>query len=147
MSATNSYILYRRIHSENLNDSSDVSAKDKKLLNLPQFREEIAAGLLLYNEKRSVGRPSSRPTTPRPTTPVENLVPELRRGMKAVHPVDETRFDLDNHFGIWLDSKGRRACKHCKTSKTQHFCEKCNIHLCSAPGKNCFYEYHHRQST
>lgn len=33
MAATNSYILYRRIHSENLNDSSNVSAEDKKLLN------------------------------------------------------------------------------------------------------------------
>lgn len=114
MAATNSYILYRRIHAERCNDSDDISVEDEKLLELPEFREQIAAGLVTYTEKRSVGRPtsrqssrplsrqsshsshSSRPNTPQPST----------SGKRAKHPVADIRYDGIDHFPNWLSKEG-----------------------------------------
>lgn len=67
-------------------------------MSLPEFREAIAASLVIFNDKRPAGRPTSRPSTP-----VESPVPALRRGMKAVHPQEEIR-TTGQHFGIWLEN-------------------------------------------
>lgn len=77
MAATNAYILYRRATEERWNDPSNDSS-ETKLLTLPQFREKIAAGLVAYSDKRAVGRPSSRPSTP--TTPPPSEACYLQKG-------------------------------------------------------------------
>lgn len=135
MAATNAYILYNRMHK--VNDSSNNSTEKVKLLELPQFRERIAEGLVAY-VKRQPGRPS---------TPAE-LPPNVnKKGRKAVHPTDEVRYDLSRgHLNTWLPNQGgKRLCKLCKNSQTQSICSTCDLHLCNKPGKNCHWEYHHQQ--
>lgn len=148
MAATNAYILYRRIHTEKMNDSSNIPADAVKPLPLPEFRENIAAGLIKISSKRAVGRPSSRPSTP--TTLIGNVGPV---GRKAIRPVEDVRYSGVNHFPIWLPkfsdasstkkNGGRQMCKNtgCK-SQTQCVCSVCNVHLCCSTTKNCFLEYH-----
>ena len=129
MAATNAYILHRRMYSENL--SSDN--KNEKILQLPQFREAIAAGLVGYQDRRDVGRPACSPSQ-------LNLI----HGQRCKHPIGDIRFDKYDHFPIWLSrDQGKKKCKYCKTSETQCFCEKCQLHLCCSSSKNCFFAYHH----
>lgn len=132
MAATNAYILSRRIHAEKCMDSSNSG--EEEVLQLPQFREEIAAGLVVYQEKKKIGRPST--STPQASS----------SSHKANHPVADTRYDGFDHFPIWLSKTGgKRFCKLCKKSQTQCFCQKCKLHLCCSNAKNCFFEYHNRK--
>ncbi|XP_055707132.1 piggyBac transposable element-derived protein 4-like isoform X1 [Phlebotomus papatasi] len=145
MAVTNAYILYRRIHAERSNDSEDVSTENGKLLKLPEFREEIAAGLVAYTKKRLIGR--VHPSTSRPSkTQKDQQKAVLKLGEKAKHPTEDVRFDSFGHFPIWLGNKsGKRWCKLCKKSKTQCVCSKCDLHLCCSNAKNCFYDYHNKK--
>lgn len=141
MAVTNSYILYHRIHAEKVNGSSDVTAANIKLLQLPEFREAIAASLVVYSDKRVIGRPSTvektRSHSPQPGP--------SKIGKKANHPVEDIRYDGQSHFPIWLDKEsGKRKCKLCKTSKTQCICSKCDLHFCCSNAKNCFFDYHNK---
>lgn len=87
MAVTNAFILYRRIQMERMNDSSDLSIEDEKLTQLPEFREQITSALVAFTDKRTVGRPSSAQAT-ESTSSV---------GKRAVHPVDDVRFDNVGH--------------------------------------------------
>lgn len=98
-------------------------------------REKIATGLVSFVDKRSAGRPISRPATP--TTP-----PPPAPGHHAKHPADDIRYDGLHHYAIMLENSQKRNCKFCKKSKTQFFCEKCNLHLCITKDKNCHKAYH-----
>lgn len=145
MAVTNAYILYRRIHGEGPDDSEDGSSGNGKLLKLPDFREEIAAGLVTYTQKRLTGHdlPS---TSRRSTTQKDHQKAVLKLGEKAKHPIDDVRFDSIGHFPIWLGNQsGKRWCKLCKKSKTQCVCSKCDLHLCCSNSKNCFYDYHNKK--
>lgn len=103
------------------------------LLQLPQFREEIAAMLVAYAEKRPVGRPSKSEVTK----------PKKTNVSKTVHPIDDNRYDGIGHMPLWKDrTTGKKSCKHCKKSETQCMCSKCNLHLCCSSAKNCFVDYH-----
>lgn len=129
MAATNAFILSRRAHTERCMDSSNSHAK---VLQLPQFREEIAAGLVSYQEqqeKRKVGRPShisSSATTQQPEPgPSSGTI-----GHKTNHPAADTRYDGLDHFPVWLGkADGRRLCKLCKKSQTQCMCQKLLLRL------------------
>lgn len=146
MAATNAYILYRRMHAERFADmckdsSLEIPPVKPNLYELPEFREKIAAALVTYTEKRPVGRPSSRPSTP--TSPLPSDPCNLKLGQKAKHPVDDIRFDGLYHPVSMLENTQKRECKvkGC-TSKTQFFCKKCHLHLCVTKTKNCFNAYH-----
>lgn len=143
MAATNSYILYRRIHAEKRNDSTD-SVQNEKLLQLPEFREKTASGLVKFVDKLFVGRPTSRPLTPTTPPPASTPPCNLRIGQKAKEPIDDIRYDGFNHNPIMLGKSEKRFCKLCKTSRTQFFCEKCHLHLCITTAKICFGVYHRR---
>lgn len=132
MAATNAYILYRRINAESL---INVSSDENRLLKLPEFREEIAAGLVAMREKRPVGRPSA--SAPPKQTPTGTSATH-----RVQHLVDDLRYDDYDHFPKWMAKGGRRICKLCKVSQTQCYCNKCKLHLCCSNNKNCFLEYH-----
>ncbi|XP_032589372.2 piggyBac transposable element-derived protein 3-like [Drosophila mojavensis] len=149
MAATNAYILYRRIQKQN--------AISDKLMELPDFRELIAEGLVAFRNKAHAGRPVSTvslqdqmqspslrtdrsPFSQSPRARPSQL--ELKLGKKTLHPIAELRFDQVNHFPNWLDRDNKRRCKLCKSSQTQCICEKCNLHLCCTSTKNCFKTYH-----
>lgn len=130
MAVTNSYILYRRKIALEKADSSGTDGEKEKVLELPEFREAIAEGLVTYIDKRKGRRAESRPTTPTGSS------------SRARHPVDDIRYDLYDHMPEWGDKK---RCKHCKISQTQCSCPKCGLHLCCTSAKNCFWEYHHKE--
>lgn len=118
MAATNTFILHKRLHAEKALDSNKVS--DENLLHLPDFREEIAAGLVSFRNKRAVGRPS-----------VQNLDESLSLqpgtlgvGKRAVHQVTDLRFDGVDHFPVSVDRKAKKRCKQCMKSDTQLVCSK-----------------------
>lgn len=142
MATTNAYILYKRLHAEKANTSNNDSDEQLQLLQLPDFREEIAAGLVSLKNKRSAGRPSSAQNDSRPISPQPGI---SGVGKRAVHQVADVRFDGVDHFPIWVDRKEKKRCKHCKKSDTQVVCSKCHLHLCGQIDKNCFWDYHHRK--
>lgn len=147
MAVTNAYILYRRI-------SNNEKRNPKNDCNLPDFREEIAAGLVEFQRKPLMGRPRSEasrsPSLHRlgqQSPSVSSSPPaRLKIGAKSNHPIADLRLDLQDHFPIWLSRDGgKRWCKNCKTSQTQCICKKCNLHLCCTANKNCFFDYHNKK--
>ncbi|XP_072392431.1 uncharacterized protein [Diabrotica undecimpunctata] len=90
MAVTNAYILHKRMHAEKVNDSSNVSAKEW-VLQLPRFRETVAASLVTYQEKRPVGR--SNPSTSRPSTSVDPQPGSSSVRQKSKHPLSEVGYD------------------------------------------------------
>lgn len=122
LAATNSYILYRRIHAENGMNTSASSAEGDDLFQLPRFREEIAAGLVALVEKRPVGRPSTSTPAPPPT----QTGITTGTGIRAKHPVGDLRYDGHDHFPSWLNKSGGK--KSVSTAK----CHKPNVSANSA---------------
>ncbi|KAG5868176.1 hypothetical protein JTB14_026723 [Gonioctena quinquepunctata] len=61
--------------------------------NVNCFREEIAAALCSFKEKRPVGLPSA----------IQRLVYGI--GMNAKHPVADVCYDMFDHFPVWLDKQ------------------------------------------
>lgn len=140
MACTNAFILHRRILAEKRNDSS--CDEDLDPIELPDFRISIAEALVSKNVfKKRVGRPSSRTATP--TEELET--PYRPTGKRVIHPPDDERYDLYEHFPKQLGKNERKKkCKLCKTSETKTYCTKCNVTLCFGE-KNCFWNYHHRE--
>lgn len=58
-------------------------------MELPKFREKIASGLVTFIDKRSVGRPTSQPSTPTTPPPESTKQPScnLRIGQKPKSPL------------------------------------------------------------
>lgn len=147
MAAVNAYVLHRRIHTQKLNNSSNVSAEDEKTLELPVFRSTMAKGLMTVLEKRA-GRPPSRGAgdDSRSNSPLPPMYPsnlELPTGTRTKHVVADVRYDDIGHMSLWLPRLGgKKQCKHCRKSETQHTCIKCKVHLCNSASKNCMVDYH-----
>lgn len=63
-------------------------------------------------------------------------------------PTKVVRFDRTDHFPEYDDKKFSTRCKFQENEmnscryKTKVFCTKCKIHLCFAPTRNCFKNYH-----
>ncbi|XP_049304996.1 piggyBac transposable element-derived protein 1-like isoform X1 [Bactrocera dorsalis] len=140
MAITNAYLLHKRIYAEKVTDSSHESAEHERVLQLPRFREAVAASLITYQERRPFGRQKTVTST------VGNIEPSNSGvGQKSKHPVHEVRYDGQDHFPIWLGKEGgKKWCKLCKKSQTQCVCSKCNLHLCCTNAKNCFFNYHNK---
>ncbi|XP_046868543.1 uncharacterized protein LOC124460996 [Drosophila willistoni] len=125
MATTNAYILYRRIQKETMSS--------EEFIELPNFRESIAAGLVGYQSKNLPGRPLMKNNLPSPSSslsarssrsPSQTLLspisrrplqPQLKQGQKSNHPIKDLRFDHFNHFPELDRITGKRSCKHCKT--------------------------------
>lgn len=142
MAATNAYVLYHRLNGEKCSNTFG-SDDDEKLSTLPTFREEIAEGLVTYSERRPVGRPSSRTSQ----IPIHLSLNSNNKtvGKRAVHPVADVRYNNADHMSLWMGRDGKKRCKLCKNSDTQHTCRTCKVHLCNNAQKNCHAEYHEQK--
>ncbi|XP_050503041.1 piggyBac transposable element-derived protein 1-like [Diabrotica virgifera virgifera] len=109
MAATNAYFLYRRIQAERSNDSSDIDIGEEKLMDLPDFRDEIAAGLCACQDKRTVGRPSLVTNASQPST--------SQIGRRAQHPVQDVRYDKIDHFTTWVSADKKESVNFAKSHK------------------------------
>ena len=129
LAMVNAYLLHRRI----------TSYSKVPKIELPKFREEVAAMLCKSEprdpKKRSAGRP--------PLTEVDPNLSSKRPVRRTYLPTADVRFDGFGHFHEWLDRSGKRQCKlpGCK-SDTQCTCSKCKINLCCTASKNCFTTFH-----
>lgn len=70
---------------------------------------------------------------------------DTNTAVKKVSKFTKTlRYDQMNHFPAVIRSESRNRCKMegCNL-KTNHYCIKCNVHLCIKPNeRNCFLFYH-----
>lgn len=60
-------------------------------------------------------------------------------------PPDNVRYDQNDHFPMWDNSRIETRCKNpeCYGNRRTHcYCGKCNVHLCMARQRNCFLEFH-----
>ncbi|XP_065356131.1 uncharacterized protein LOC135950521 [Calliphora vicina] len=92
MAATNGYLLYRRIQRSKNPDS--LKNNNHTTLQLPEFRESVAAGLVAYKEKQTPGRPYGivSQSVSKYVTLTNNQQPNsLRIGSKTIHPVADIR--------------------------------------------------------
>lgn len=71
-------------------------------MKIPEFREEVAAGLDSMTDKRPVGRPSSAQSENRSMSPQPG---SSGIGKQATHPVADVRFDGVDHYPNLGDNK------------------------------------------
>lgn len=90
----------------------------KKEPSLEQQTEEHDENVLLE-------RLSSKGVMDQPVSPVLVSSTALGVGQRAQHPADNIRYDGMHHMSTWLPKEGgKKRCKHCRTSSTQHICSK-----------------------
>lgn len=126
VSVVNSWLLYKRVHSQ--------QKRTSKLLTLANFRVEIAMDLglagLAVTKKR--GRKSNLEL---------DLQNRKRRNPASYIPPQGVRQDQFGHWPIWNSKRLRCKLPKCK-GYTYVTCEKCNASLCFNAKKNCFKEFH-----
>lgn len=138
MAVANSWLEYKQ-DAEN----KKIPKKDQK--DLLHFKTTLAEELIMvgrFNLGNKRGRPSSSPINStrsvecRQTTTTSSKALEFR-------PTESVSSDLFGHFPAYDDIKETTRCKNKKcTGKTHVVCNKCKIHLCFTPKKNCFSNFH-----
>lgn len=73
-----------------------------------------------------------------------SVVSKKKRSQKVEQrPGELIRFDGLNHFQLWDNNKFSTRCKlDGFPNKTRIYCEKCLVHLCFTPSRNCFRRFH-----
>lgn len=126
MCVVNAWLLYRR----------HCTQKGQKYKTLVVFRSEIGRALTSSSaiNPRRRGRPSNE-SQEEPTT-------SSRHRARQVRPVDDVRFGGWGHFPEYVENPLR--CKHCVKGIIQVKCQRCQVHLCFTPTRNCFKDFHTR---
>ena len=68
----------------------------------------------------------------------------VRRTLSEPEPIADIWFDDVSHWPEFGAHK--RKCRLCKTGRSRVFSKKCNIFLCLSNARNCFTEYHTKQT-
>ena len=140
LSAINGWLLYKR-HCEQRN----VLPKDR--LDLMKFVSRIADSLIRQEklakpEVRRHGRPSAAWNMESDSDLEEPATCKPKHVFQPA-PNDEIRFDNTNHMPAHQEPMRRfRVCG----SHVRMICMKCNVYLCITKEKNCFLDYHIKQS-
>lgn len=119
----NAWLLYRR----------HCAQSGMRHQPLVDFRMQVAQALLKAgtSEERKRGHPASH--TPPP-----------KRANPCLRPIQDMRLDRTAHWPVHSDTKQR--CKLCVISYSRIRCKKCGTHLCLNKEKNCFKEFHLKQT-
>ncbi|KAL6459813.1 hypothetical protein MHYP_G00114560 [Metynnis hypsauchen] len=107
-----------------------VSKKEKKSLVL-EFKSSVAEVLCKQGSSSQLkrGRPSSESS-------------DMRwQRKRETKPQQEVRKDGMAHWPYYSDKQGRCKKQGC-TGQTRVMCEKCAVHLCFTPKKNCLRDFH-----
>ncbi|KAL6484584.1 hypothetical protein MHYP_G00066290 [Metynnis hypsauchen] len=107
-----------------------VSKKEKKSLVL-EFKSSVAEVLCKQGS-------SSLPKCGRPSSESSDMRWQRKRETK---PQQEVRKDGMAHWPYYSDKQGRCKKQGC-TGQTRVMCEKCAVHLCFTPKKNCLRDFH-----
>uniref|UniRef100_A0A3B1KH96 PiggyBac transposable element-derived protein domain-containing protein n=1 Tax=Astyanax mexicanus TaxID=7994 RepID=A0A3B1KH96_ASTMX len=124
MLCVNAWLLYRR-------DYHACVQKGKEELGLREFKSSVAEVLCKQGSSSQLkrGRPSSESSDMR------------RQKKRETKPQQEVRKDGMAHWPYYSDKQGRCK-KHGCTGQTRVMCEKCGVHLCFTPKKNCLRYFH-----
>lgn len=106
---------------------------NKNLLNLADFKSELAVTLCNMVESSRMGRPSS----------LQSKLIESKRKKTTASPIPpkETRLDGLNHWPKWALQRQRCKNPQCKYM-TFCECEKCQLAFCFNKDRNCFRQFH-----
>lgn len=131
----NSWLEYKQ-------DAVRSGMREKEMDDLLAFRLRIADSLVRANKpaqpSRKRGRPSSVELIPRDA-------PLVRRSAKEIRANSDILADGMDHMPEYDTKKEATRCKRSSCSgKTHVYCDKCNVHYCFVPGRNCF-KMEHRQ--
>lgn len=98
--------------------------------------------LVKFTEEKFTMDPSHPNTSQSSNRKNNNDMEKLKRANEK-RPSHEVRYDQRGHFAKFDDEKNATRCKkeNCE-SRTHMFCVKCNVHLCIAKNKHCFYDFH-----
>ena len=127
----NSWILYRKVMARR-----GIPTKD--IMNLANFRSELADTLCKYSTPIPRGRPSLSSLLE------QQPPPKLRKGKPCqVLPPRDVILDGVGHEQTRTPERMRCMFPSCNL-KTVTMCTKCNVHLCAKKTKDCFNELHRK---
>ena len=120
----NSWLQYRR-------DANDVG--EKKTMDLWEFKSSVAENLCAAKQAKKVRLSQFSAIE-------HDFMVKKRRGPTNPIPPKTSRQDEIAHWPVF-QAKGRCK-KPGSTGIVMTACEKCNVHLCFTPKKNCFKDFH-----
>lgn len=134
MAVVNSWLEYRL-------DAKRANIQRKDIQDLLHFKMNVAQ--CLVRVQKTVAAKRGRPSM----SPEPQHVPHrpAHRPVQDVRPLPEVQYDMVDHMPNYDEKKEATRCKmpYC-TGKTHVFCDKCNIHLCFVPHRNCFKASHRK---
>ncbi|KAL1440946.1 hypothetical protein MTO96_008992 [Rhipicephalus appendiculatus] len=130
LALANSWLEYVR-------DASDQGIPRRKALDMLAFQTDVAISLVQVNKSapRKRGRPSAESAE----------VPARRTHNSFPAPPNAVRYDGKDHWPQQLQLPFPQRCKYEKCpAKTRVRCRKCDVFLCIAAEKDCFFLYHNQ---
>ena len=130
MAVVNSWRLLRRVEND-----KDVAYYNQT--SLCEFKLRLADALMMCNKDvlKKRGRPSGET--------VQNEFAKKKKGGNATKGLPEESIRKDS-VGHWPSQNEKRGtCKYPGCSgKVRMFCQKCKVHLCCEPNRNCYQMFH-----
>lgn len=131
MAICNSWLEYKR-------DLFSIDPNTQKHMDLLEFRQDVADGLIALSNKNECSRKRGRPKA----ALSEERVAKSRRTNETA-PAVSIRYDGNQHWPEHTEEKSRCKIYGC-SGYTRFKCSKCNIHLCLPNGtRDCFKDYHY----
>ncbi|RXM28475.1 PiggyBac transposable element-derived protein 2 [Acipenser ruthenus] len=135
VAVVNSWLEYRR-------DAQHSGIPNKEVLDLLHFRMNVAECLVRLGKPQALKK-RGQPSIPSTLTLLEE--PPLKQGTIERRSLPKVQKDLVDHMPNFDDKKEATRCKQpfC-TGKIHVFCDKCKVHLCFVPHRNCFKAAHRK---
>lgn len=94
-----------------------------------------------------ISQPDTKKTLDEVTASSIKVDLDGKRKQMVKLPSEEVRYDRTDHLPGKHQSKSQNRCRLESCSlKTNHFCTKCGVYLCIKEDKNCFVDFHTKQS-
>lgn len=128
LSVINSWILYKKV-------SAEKNTNPKEILNLAEYRAELADALCKYGEHIVLSRG-------RPSRSLSDEPPAKRKNIQQVMPSRDVRYDGVDHLQVRQQNRMRCMMPGCKLLSSI-MCLKCKVYLCSnKKSTDCFNDFH-----
>jgi Transposase IS4 len=130
LAVVNSWLEYRCT-------AEQLGLRKKDVLDLLHFRLEVAECLVRKNKPVHLPKKHGRPSCSEPSTPT--VEPPTKKCQSERRPPAEVLQDGRDHMPQYDVKKEASRCKRqCCYGKTHIYCDKCQVHYCFVPGRNCF---------
>lgn len=125
-------------------ESEAVTTFENLSVNISSNQIVDCASLVMTTEAKLNIEPStSQKSDPKNNNDTNKLKNANEKRSNEKRPPHEVRYDQRGHFPKFDNRKNGTRCKkeNCE-SRTHMQCVKCDVHLCVAKDKNCFYDFH-----